>query len=223
MDSRVSRLVAKLKKFYGALPAPSSDAFTLFVSEILSAHTDRRKRDAALAALKRHRALTPEGMWAASRSALEDSVALAGPYRDQRLLGLKKGSEVFRRNPGFAAAIKGPLKVALRQLKQLPRMTGESNAYRMLLFAGGHPVLPVDARVSRVARRLGYGEQSANFSKTAKSIRQAMAAGLGDELDAYRSTYIYFEHHGAETCTETNPHCDECPLLKDCSFGQARC
>src|SRR5438067_3928945 len=102
--SRLDRIVSTLKKFYGALPEPPSDAFTLFVTEILSGHTNPRKRDAAVAALKRHRALTPDGMWGASRTALEDSVALAGPYRDQRLLALKKGSDVFRRNPEFAAA-----------------------------------------------------------------------------------------------------------------------
>src|SRR5438034_1698901 len=222
MGSRVSRIVAKLRKFYGAVPPPPSDAFTLFVAEILSGHTTARKRDAAVAALKRHRALTPQGMWNAPRSALEDSVAHAGPYRDHRLLALKKGSEVFRRNPDFAAAIKGPVKTALRQLKQLPRMTGESSAYRMLLFAGGHPVLPVDARVGRVATRLGYGERTANFSTTTKSIRQAVAAELREALDAYRATYIYFEHHGAATCRETDPRCDICPLLKDCPFGRSR-
>ena len=220
--SRLERIVSTLKRHYGALPAPPADAFTLFVAEILSGHSSRRKRDAAVAALKRHRALTPEGMWSASRIALEESVALAGPYCDQRLLALKKGSEVFRRNPEFAAAIKGPLKTALRQLKPLPRMSGESNAYRMLLFAGGHSVLPVDARVARVAVRLGYGERTANFSKTAKSIRQAIVPELPEEADAYRAAYVYFEHHGAETCTETAPHCDECPLLKDCPYGQNR-
>jgi endonuclease-3 len=222
MASRVSLIVGKLKKFYGALPAPPSDAFTLFVTEILSGHATPRKRDAAVAALKRHRALTPEGMWSASRIALEESVALAGPYRDQRLLALKKGSEVFRRNPALAVAIKGPVKIALRLLKQLPRMTGESGAYRMLLFAGGHAVLPVDARVSRVATRLGYGETSANFSKIARSIREAVAKDLPDSGAAYCQAYVYLEHHGSATCTETNPRCDVCPLLKDCRYGQSR-
>jgi endonuclease-3 related protein len=93
----------------------------------------------------------------------------------------------------------------------------------MLLFSGNHPVLPVDARVARVATRLGYGEKSANFSKTAKTIRQAVSAELPASLEAYRSAYTCFDHHGATTCRETDPRCDECPLLKECSFGQSRC
>ena len=55
---------------------------------------------------------------------------------------------------------------------------GEGGAYRMLLFAAGHAVLPVDARVSRVARRLGYGDTGADFAKTARAIRSAVSAEL---------------------------------------------
>jgi len=99
---------------------------------------------------------------------------------------------------------------------------GEGNAYRMLLFAGDHGVLPVDARVSRVASRLGYGEKQSTFSKTARSVREAVAAELPESLDAYRRAYIYFDHHGAATCTEADPRCHVCPLLRDCPDGQQR-
>lgn len=81
---------------------------------------------------------------------LEESVALAGPYLEQRLRALKIGVDVFRRAPDLPAVIRGPLAAARRALKDLPQM-GDGGAYRMLLFAAGHPVLPVDARVSRVA------------------------------------------------------------------------
>ena len=40
---------------------PPRDPFTLFVWEVLSGHSTPRKRDAALASLKRARALTPKG------------------------------------------------------------------------------------------------------------------------------------------------------------------
>jgi endonuclease III len=217
--SRLQRLVGELKTFYGALPAPPSDAFTLFVWEILSGHTTPRRREAAVAALKRHRALTPDGIWNVAQKTLAASVALAGPYTAQRILALRKGVDVFRRHPDLPATISGPLPAAMRALKALPRMTGDSNAYRMLLFAGNQPVLPVDAKVSRVATRLGYGDRTTNFSKTAKTIRQAVSAELPESLEAYRSTYMYFDHHGATTCRETDPHCDDCPLKSDCPYG----
>src|SRR5262249_14196906 len=105
----IASLVDRLEKFYGTLPSPPSDPFTLFVWEVLSTHSTPRKRDAALAALKRARALTPDAMWRAPQKKLESSVALAGPYREQRLKALKTGVDIFRRTPTLAATIRGPL------------------------------------------------------------------------------------------------------------------
>lgn len=214
-------LLDRLQTFYGMLPSPPGDPFTLFVWEVLSTHSTPRKRDAALTALKRIRALTPDAMWRAPQKKLEDSVALAGPYLEQRLKALRTGVDLFRRSPRLPDVIRGPLAPARRALKALPQM-GEGGAYRMLLFAADHPVLPVDARLSRVARRLGIGEPHEEFSKTARSIRDAVAGQLPPDTAAYRRTFLYLNHHGAATCTEADPHCSVCPLLDSCGEGQKR-
>jgi len=219
--SRLDALVGALKKFYGALPTPPADPFQLFVWEVLSVHSAPPKRDAALAALKRNRALTPDAMWKVARKKLEDSVKMAGPYLEQRVHALRTGVDIFRRNPMLPASVRGPLPDARKALKGMPQM-GEGGAYRMLLFAADHCVLPVDARVSRVATRLGYGEKQATFAKTARAIREAVAADLPQTLDAYRRAYIYLDHHGVATCTEADPRCHVCPLLKDCPEGKSR-
>jgi endonuclease III len=216
MASRCDRLVAKLKKFYGKLPAPPSDPFTLFVWEILSNHSSEKKRAAAMAALKKAGALTVDGMWNCPPRKIEESVALAGPYMAQRVQALKKGAEAFRRNPDLPEIIKQSPAVAFRALKGIPLMTGDGSGYRMLLFPGGQAVLPVDARVARAATRLGYGEKSANFPKSAKSVRAAVKSETPASADGFRNLYIYLEHHGGTTCTESNPKCDECPLADDC-------
>jgi endonuclease III len=219
--SRIERVIASLQKFYGALPPPPRDPFTLFVWEVLSVHSTPRKRDAALAALKRSRALTPDAMWRAPQKKLEESVVLAGPYAENRLRALRTGVDIFRRQPKLPSIVRGPLPAARKALKGLPQM-GEGGAYRMLLFAADHPIMPVDARVSRVARRLGYGEAHADFSKTARSVREAIAGELPDDLDTYRRAFLYLAHHGSTTCTEADPHCIVCPLLKDCPEGKKR-
>ena len=219
--SRLERLLGELKTFYGRLPTPPADPFTLFVWEVLSVHSTPRKRDAAIGALKRVRALTPDSMWRVAQKKLEMSVALAGPYLEQRVRALKTGVDLFRRSPKLPAVIRGPLPAARRALKGLPQM-GEGGAYRMLLFAAGHQVLPVDARVSRVARRLGYGDTHADFAKTARSIRSSVSAELPGTLEAYRGAFVYLDHHGAATCTESDPHCGVCPLLPDCPEGKSR-
>jgi endonuclease III len=213
--SRLERLIDELKAFYGTLPTPPQDPFQLFVWEVLSVHSVPHKRDAAMGALKRNRALTPDAMWKVAQKKLEDSVRLAGPYLEQRVNALRAGVDIFRRNPTLAATIRGPLPAARKALKGLPRM-GEGGAYRMLLFAGD------DSRLSRVVRRLGYGEKQSTFPKTARSIREAVSVELPSTLQAYRRAYIYFDHHGAATCTEADPHCTVCPLSKECPEGQRR-
>ena len=167
--TRLEALVVRLRKCYGALPAPPEDPFTLFVWEVLSGHSTPRKRDAALAALKRIRALTPDAMWRAPQKKLEESVSLAGPYPQQRLTALRRGVDRFRQSPDLPAVLRGPLVPARRALKGIPQM-GEAGAYRMLLFAADHPVMPVDARV-RAMRAFRRGEASHEPRATSREPR----------------------------------------------------
>jgi endonuclease III len=219
--SRLERLLVALQKFYGALPMPPRDPFTLFVWEVLSVHSTPRKRDAALAALKRIPALTPDAMWRAPQKKLEECVKLAGPYSESRLTALRTGVDVFRRSPKLPAVIRGPLLAARRALKPLPQL-GETGAHRMLLLAADQQILPVDARVNRVGRRLGYGEAHEEFRKQARSVQDALARELPASVDAFRRAFLYLSHHGAATCTEADPHCAVCPVLKECPEGQRR-
>jgi endonuclease-3 len=160
-------------------------------------------------------------MWRAPQRKLQESVALAGPYAEQRLRALRTGVELFRRTPDLPAIVQGPLAGARRALKRLPQL-GETGAHRMLLFAAEHPVLPVDARVSRVARRLGYGEPHDEFRRQARSVQQALVRELSASVDIYRRTFLYLSHHGAGACGEADPHCSVCPLRTDCPYGQVR-
>ena len=219
--TRLEKTLEALQSFYGALPPLPRDPFTLFVWEVLSVHSTPRKRDAALAALKRIPALTPDSMWRAPQKKLEESVKLAGPYTENRLSALRTGVDVFRRTPRLPAVIRGPLPAARRAIKPLPQL-GDVGAHRMLLFAADHSVLPVDARVSRVGRRLGYGEPSEEFRKQSRSVHDAMTKELPSSVDAYRRAFLYLSHHGAATCTEADPHCPVCPLVKDCPEGKKR-
>lgn len=219
--SRLDGFLDALQKFYGALPMPPRDPFTLFVWEVLSVHSTPRKREAALLALKRSRALTPDAMWRAPQKKLEESVALAGPYVEQRLSALRMGVDLFRRSPKLPKVIRGPLQAARRALKPFPQL-GETGAHRMLLFAADHPILPVDAPVNRVGRRLGYIEPQGDFRKQARAVQDALALELAPSVEAYRRAFLYLSHHGTATCTEADPHCGVCPLLSDCPEGRKR-
>ena len=205
--SRLERIVGQLKVFYGLLPTPPSDAFMLFVWEVLSYQTPPIKRDAAYGALKRNLSLTPDSMSKVAPKKLEESVRLCGSYFEQRLRTLKTAITVFQRDPRIPAAIKGAVPVAQEVLSTLPQM-GEGAADRMLLFVGNHRVLPMDTGVWRLARRLGYDE--------------VPDKELPDDLDAWKRASIYLSHHAAVTCDEKEPHCHVCPLKSDCPFGESR-
>jgi endonuclease-3 len=219
--TRLDTLLHRLYRFYGLLPAPPKDPFILFVWEVLSNHSTPLKRDKALASLKKLRALTPDSMWRLPIATLEPIVRSAGPYAENRLRNLRTGIEIFRRKRDLPNIIKGPLPAARRAIKPLPQL-GEQGAHRMLLFTANHVTMPVDARVSRVCRRLGYGEPHKDFSKTARSVRESICRELPSSLEAYQRAYVYLAHHGAMTCAEAYPHCSVCPLLKDCLEGKKR-
>ncbi|MGB7217943.1 MAG: hypothetical protein WBD07_03955 [Vicinamibacterales bacterium] len=219
--SRFESLLSDLRRFYGLLPSLPRDPFALFVWEVLSAHSTPLRRDRALAGLKRLHALTPDAIWRTPHKKLEDVVKLAGSHAEARLQALRTGIDVFRRSPDLPAIIRGPLVPARRALRGLPRMR-EGGAHRMLLFAAGHPVLPIDASVGRVARRLGYGEQAGTSSKTARSVRSAVARELPANVETYRRAFLYLAHHGATTCTEAQPHCTVCPVSEGCPEGRKR-
>lgn len=205
MASRLERVASELKKFYGLLPTPPADPFALFVWEVLAFQATPQKRGLAFAALKRHRALTPDAMSKVAKKKLEDSVKLAGAYVEQRLRALRTGVSVFQRRADLPATIRGPLPVAHESLSVLPHMT-DGGAERMLLFAGGHRVLPMDPGTARVVRRLGY---EANPEEE-----------LPHRLDVYQRVSIYLAHHAVSTCTESDPRCGVCPLRMDCPSAQ---
>jgi endonuclease III len=219
--TRLQSAIAALQQFYGKLPTPPRDPFALFVWEVMSVHSTPRKRDLAIGALKRARALTPDAMWRLPQKKLEACAILAGPYLEQRIRALRTGVDMFRRNPKLPTVIRGPATAARKALKGMPQM-GEGGAYRMLLFAADHAVLPVDSRLSRVARRLGYGEPHDDFAKAARAIRAAVTAELPPTAVAFRQAYLYLSHHGAAPCTETAPHCPICPLLRTCPTGTTK-
>jgi len=220
--TRLEQLLAKLQTHNGPLPEPPSDPFELLVWEALSWHSTTTKRDAAFAALRKQRLLTPTAMARAPRAKLDPIVASAGPYVAQRLQALRKIVDAFNDRPDLPALINGPMPVALKSLKGLTQMGGDSGAYRMLLFAGDHAVLPVNAGVERTARRLGYGESGArDFKQSAKNVRDAVARELPATSAAYRAAYVYLAHHGVTICKQADPECPTCPLKKECPGRKA--
>ena len=195
----------RLERFYGPLPQPPSDPFALYVWEVMTLHTTQSRRDAAIGALKRIPALTPDSVVRAPRGKLEAAVAFAGPYRDERLRALVAGAEVFRRHRDITDRLRSDLPTAVETLTLLPHLTSVAGDW-LLLLAGGHPRLPADAGLGRVLNRLG-------------SDVSTIEVQTGGVLSALQRAALYLAHHGQATCVENDPLCRICPLKPECAYA----
>jgi endonuclease III len=196
----------RLERFYGPLPLPPEDPFALYVWEVLGVRTTPSRRDAAMGALRRIPALTPDSMGKAPRAKLEKAVGLAGPYREERLRALTSGVDVFKRNRDLPTRLRRDIDTAKEALTLLPHLAAVSGD-RLLLFAGRHPVFPSDPDVTRVLARLQHHADEA--------IDQ-----LGSVLTAVQRGAIYLSHHGRSTCVESDPLCHICPLQSKCPYPE---
>lgn len=194
----------RLERFYGPLPQPPEDPFALYVWEVLGVRTTPARRDAAMGALRRIPALTPDSMAKAARARLENAVGLAGPHREERLRALTSGVDVFKRNRDLPKQLRSSLDAAREALALLPHLTAASSQW-LLLFAGRHPLLPDDPNVRRVLARLRMDADVA-------------ADELGGVLTAMQRATLYLSHHGRATCIDADPLCHICPLRSVCPF-----
>jgi hypothetical protein len=217
----MDEVLPRLHAFYGPLIPPPHDPFMMYVWEVMNFHSAPVKRDAALAALRRIPALTPDSIWKTVPKKLEPAVLLAGPYLDDRIRALRAGADVFRRDPDLPARLSGTLLASRRALAVLPQL-GLAGSQRMLLFAAAHPVIPTDAHLTRVGLRLGYGTATPDVRRRSRSVRRALSACIQPTLDARRRAVLYLAHHGHATCVEFDPRCHVCPLRPDCPFGRDR-
>ncbi len=209
-------IVEELKRFYEPQPDPPHDAFAFYLWYVLGQRIIPVSRDAALAALRRIPAMTPDSFWKAPRAKLHAALAHAGPP-EERLHTIMPGVEVFRRHRDLEDRLCGPI-IRARRATRLLVALGPVGAQWMLLAAGDHPVLPRHAGIGRFAIRLGLVPQPASASPLAysRSVR-AIAATVPRDVAFLKTAMTYLSHHATVTCTVADPHCRICPLASHCA------
>jgi endonuclease III len=208
-------LIERLATFYGPLPPPPADPFACYVWEILGTRTTPGRRDAAMSALRRVPALTPDSLRKLPRGRLEGILRQCGPFVDERLAALDAGVAVFRRQPHLARRLRGPLRDSVIAARDLPHI-GTAGALRLLMFTGRSLLIPVDGALVRVAVRLGLCVERANPTRVVREARRALDAALPGDIVVRRRAVGYLSHHAERTCTAATPHCAVCPLAADC-------
>lgn len=90
-------------------------------------------------------------------------------------------------------------------LLSLPRV-GKKVARCVMMYSLGRDVLPVDAHVLRVSKRIGLLPERVTWAKAHDAIHERVAPEHRYQF------HVGLVVHGREVCTYRNPRCSECVL-----------
>jgi endonuclease III len=224
--SSLSRILAALKKRYGK-PKPVAagrDPLALISWEMVAYLADDDTRDAAFAALKKRVGLAPAKLLDVPLPALTEICRLGGPVHPlERAKRIKLGAAIAMDEFGgnLSQVLDWDYAKAVKALRKFPSV-GEPGADRILMLCGSHAVLGLDSNALRVLLRLGYGEETKNYTKSYRSSRDAAMAVLPKSAAALAEASRLLREHGKETCKTSAPRCDECPVTAVCAWFNVR-
>ena len=180
------------------------DPFQLLVVTVLSAQTTDRRVNAVRPVLFEAYP-TPAAMAAASREHLEQVLGPLGFFRQKTEALLKISAALVERYDGQVPA-------RLEDLVTLPGV-GRKTANVVLGNAFGIPGITVDTHFGRLARRLGWTEET-------DPVKVEHAVG---ELFPKRDWTMLSHHliwHGRRCCHAKKPACGACTVARWCpSYG----
>jgi endonuclease III len=93
-------------------------------------------------------------------------------------------------------------------LLSLPRV-GKKVARCVMMYSLRRAVLPVDAHVLRVGKRVGLLDEGLSWTKAHDAVHERVPDELRYQL------HVGLVRHGREVCTHKNPKCDECVLRSE--------
>jgi endonuclease-3 len=89
---------------------------------------------------------------------------------------------------------------------------GPKTAACVLVFACGHPALPVDTHVYRVSQRLGLIGPRTGAEKAHGELEAMVEPRLR------YSFHIHLIRHGRQVCKAQSPRCEVCPVSEWCMY-----
>ena len=220
------RILAILRKRYGPPlhPAAGRDPFALILWEMVAYLADDDTRRAAFEALRRRVGLSPAAVLAASLPVLTAICRLGGPVQPgerAKRMKLVAALDVDEFAGDLSQVLRWDYAKAVKALRNFPSVA-EPGADRILMLCGSHPVLGLDSNALRVLCRLGYGEETRNYTRTYRSSRDAATAELPRNAAAMAQASLLLREHGKATCKSTVPRCEECPITAWCEWYRAR-
>ena len=195
----------------------SSDSdFKTLVITVISQNTADRNTACAFENLSKKFPITPEALLKAPISEIEESLKVAGLYRNKARTLKKLAKIVIEKFGGSLNFIhKMPLEEARKTLIELPGI-GPKTADVLLLFRAKKPTIPIDTHIKRVSKRLGFVSSNADYEEIRETLQK-----LYNPKD-YFEVHILLIMLGRKYCKARNPRCRECPVSKLCPTGLER-
>jgi endonuclease III len=221
---RLQRVVARLLEQHGRPAAPPADtAFALVLWEKVAYLAPDERRAEAFEMLRQRVGLTPEAILRAKPIVLREIAAVGGKVEvDKRAENMQAAAAIVIDEFGGSLdnVLRLPLRDAMRALQRIYGI-GEPGAERILLLMRAHRVLSLDSNGARTMVRLGYGADHRNYSTMYRSVREAAATELHDDLGWLIDAHLVLRRHGQEVCKTSAPRCEICSVRAECAYAAA--
>jgi endonuclease III len=220
--TRLAQCINRLEAHYGKPSPPEyTDPWSLIVWENVAYLVDDERRQQAMSDLRAQIGLKPEEILAAPAARLIKS-GVRGIVPEQSAEKLRRSAEIALEEFGgdLKPILKLPLAKAKKALKRFPAI-GDPGAEKILLFGRAYPILALDSNGMRVLIRLGFGDETPNYSATYRSVQEAIEPETVKEFPWLIKAHQLLRHHGQELCRRSRPSCRQCPLRTQCPWPAA--
>ena len=220
--SPLPQIIDRLEAHYGEPDPPDvTDPWEMILWENIAYLADDTRRREAMEMLRDRVGVTAEQILSAPADRLL-AVGRHGILAENTVAKIVRAAEIaVREFDGDLTRIPAlPTAQARKALKRFPA-TGDPGAEKILLFGRALPVLALESNGLRVLVRLGFGEETPNYSKTYRLVQEAIEDEIVQEYPWLIKAHQILRRHGQELCKRSKPRCGECPLREQCPRAMA--
>jgi len=187
---------------------PGETRFEMMVGAMLTQNTSWRNVERAIGNLREADLLEPHALYAVPLAELEELIRPAGYFRvkARRLRSLLEF--LVKRYDGSLDAMFQTSLSELREELLGVHGIGPETADSILLYAGGLPILVVDAYTHRVFARHGWIGFDADYHQ----IQDYVQGELPQDAPMYNEFHALLVRLGKNFCRKASPKCAGCPL-----------
>ena len=221
-QSPFEAMIQRLRVAYGRpKPPPAANPLELIYWENAAYLLGDDRRQRVFDLLRERIGLEPKQILATKYSTLLEIAKLGGMRPEVRVERWVTIAHITLSEfqGDLSNVVRRPLKEAKKALQRFPCI-GEPGAEKILLFSKAHAVLGLESNGLRVLVRAGYGREQKSYSATYRSVREAIAAQLGDKPAPLIQAHQLLRQHGMERCKTSAPICRGCALTDICHYYQ---